>query len=127
MNRFVFLVLLIAGCGETARHTPDVVVEGSFVREAWPLASDRLELLVEMPLSFRAEELGPHRALVAVGEDGTQTTLLDSTFERSLLDVARHPSGERSAIFARCRISPAPIAPSRLRVQASPLNRRSGR
>lgn len=100
MYRFLLLVLLVA-CGDASRALPeDLAVEGQFVREAWPLPRGRIELLVETPLSFRAEAIGPHRTLVSVGNDGAQKTLLDSTLDRSLLDVARHPSGERSAIFA---------------------------
>jgi hypothetical protein len=74
--------------------------EGGFVKKAFVRQGAGYAVLLEPPLSLRVDFGLPRRELRFLDWHGAIQELVGSAPERELLDVAQHPSGAFSAIFA---------------------------
>lgn len=93
-------LVLLAACDDVA-PAPRIerTIEDRLVRDVHPREDGVLDVVLETPVHL-AMETGPRRALVRIDARGVESTPLDSTGDRALLDVAPHPSGETTALFA---------------------------
>lgn len=100
---FFLLVSGLASCSPGRPAAPlalDETFDAAFVRKALLADDGSVVVLLETPLFTRGDDAGPKRALELLARDGGRTRVAESTRERPLLDVARHPSGELTLLFA---------------------------